>query len=150
MRNAFIILFFNFGICMDIESFSCDSFHLVDACFLLSTKIMNYFLFFRQPKVIMLSHNWEWCNKIIYNITIYKKLKWTELTTLKLPLSNLNNYLAYYYRVGGSEFVKMQLLSRVFGLWRGRLFWTIPITWRGLKSVWRALSYFFENCSVTA
>ena len=147
MRNAFIILFFNFGICMDIESFS---FHSVDACFLLSTKIMNYFLFIRQPKVIMLSHNWEWCNKIIYNITIYKKLKWIELTTLKLPLSNLNTYLAYYYRVGGSEFVKMQLLSRVFGLWRGRLFWTARITWRGLKTVWRAHSYFFENCSVTA
>ena len=35
----------------------------------------------------MLSRNREWCNKIIYNVTIYKTLKWTELTTLKLPLS---------------------------------------------------------------
>ena len=35
----------------------------------------------------MLNRNREWCNKIIYNVTIYKTLKWTELTTLKLPLS---------------------------------------------------------------
>ena len=35
----------------------------------------------------MLSRNREWCNKIIYNVTIYKTLKWTEPTTLKLPLA---------------------------------------------------------------
>ena len=34
----------------------------------------------------MLSRNREWCNKNIYNVTIYKTLKWTEPTTLKLPL----------------------------------------------------------------
>ena len=35
----------------------------------------------------MLSRNREWCNKNIYNVTIYKTLKWTEPTTLKLPLA---------------------------------------------------------------
>ena len=45
----------------------------------------------------------------------------------------------------------MQLLPRVIGLWRGRLLWTIHIRWRGLRTaVWKALSYFVENCSVTA
>ena len=45
----------------------------------------------------------------------------------------------------------MQLLPRVIGLWRGRLLWTIHIRWRGLRTaVWTALSYFVENCSVTA
>ena len=69
----------------------------------------------------------------------------TVFTTLKLPLSNWNTYL------GGRELVKMQLLPRVFDLWRGRLLWTIHISWRGLRTtVWRALSYFDENCSVTA
>ena len=35
----------------------------------------------------MLSRNREICNKIIYNVTIYKPPKWTEPTTLKLPLA---------------------------------------------------------------
>ena len=35
----------------------------------------------------MLSRNREWCNKIMYNVTIYKTLTWTEPTTLKLPLA---------------------------------------------------------------
>ena len=35
----------------------------------------------------MLGHNQEWCNKNIYNVTIYKTLKWTERTTLKMPLA---------------------------------------------------------------
>ena len=35
----------------------------------------------------MLSRNRDWYNKIIYNVTIYKPLKWTEPTTLKLPLA---------------------------------------------------------------
>ena len=35
----------------------------------------------------MLDRNREWCNKNIYNVTIYKTLKWTERTTLKLPLA---------------------------------------------------------------
>ena len=35
----------------------------------------------------MLGRNREWCNKNIYNVTIYKTLKWTEPTTLKLPLA---------------------------------------------------------------
>ena len=35
----------------------------------------------------MLSRNREWCNKNIHNVTIYKTLKWTERTTLKLLLA---------------------------------------------------------------
>ena len=35
----------------------------------------------------MLGRNREWCNKNIYNVTIYKTLKRTERTTLKLPLA---------------------------------------------------------------
>ena len=34
---------------------------------------------------------------------------------------------------GGREFVKMQLLPRVFGMRRGRLLWTIHIIWRALS-----------------
>ena len=39
----------------------------------------------------------------------------------KISTGNWNTYLAEHYRVGGREFVEMQLLTRVFGLWRGRL-----------------------------
>ena len=35
----------------------------------------------------MLGRNRESCNKNIYNVTIYKTLKQTERTTLKLPLA---------------------------------------------------------------
>ena len=35
----------------------------------------------------MLSRNREWCNKNIFNVKIYKTLKWTEPTTLKLRLA---------------------------------------------------------------
>ena len=86
----------------------------------------------------------------IYNVTIYEAIKWTELTTLKLSLSTEALICLNNYRVGGRQFVKMQVLPRVFGLWKGRLL-TIHISWRGLRvTVWRALSCFVENCSVTA
>ena len=35
----------------------------------------------------MLSHKRELCNKNISSVTIYKTLKWTEPTTLRLPLA---------------------------------------------------------------
>ena len=35
----------------------------------------------------MLSRNREWCNKIKYNVKIYKTLTWTETTTLKFSLA---------------------------------------------------------------
>ena len=35
----------------------------------------------------MLGRNRESCNKNIYNVTIYKTVKQTERTTLKLPLA---------------------------------------------------------------
>ena len=88
--------------------------------------------------------------KNIFNVTIYKTLKWTEVTTLKLLLST-ETLVRLNVRVGGRKFVKMQLLPRVIGLWRGRLLRTIHIRWGGLRTaVWKALSYFVENCSVTA
>ena len=51
----------------------------------------------------MLSRNREWCNKIMYNVTIYKTLTWTEPTTLKLPLATETLiWLNIIGRVGGS------------------------------------------------
>ena len=83
--------------------------------------------------------------KIYAMLTISKMPKWTELTIVKLPLSTWTLPCLNSFRVGGKEFIKMQLLPRVFGLWRGKLLWKIRIIWRGLRTtVWRALSYFVE------
>ena len=51
----------------------------------------------------MLSRNQEWYNKNIYNVTLYKTLKWTEPTTLKLPLeTETPTWLNIIEWVGGS------------------------------------------------
>ena len=53
----------------------------------------------------MLSRNREWCNKNIYDVTIYKTLKWTERTTLKLLLATETHiWLNIIGKVGGSLF----------------------------------------------
>ena len=88
--------------------------------------------------------------KNIFNVTIYKTLKWTELTTLKLPLSTeALIWLNIIVWVGGS-LLRFNYYHE-FGLWIGRHLWAIHISWSGLRTaVWRALSCFAENCSVTA
>ena len=71
-------------------------------------------------------------------------MDWTY--NAKIAAVKLNYLSGSTLKGGWEEFVKMQLLPRVFGLWSGRLLWTICITWRGLRiTVWRALSYFVEN-----
>ena len=95
----------------------------------------------------MLNRNREWCNKIIYNVTIYKTLKWTELTTLKLPLST--ETLIWINIVGsvGGSLLRCNYYHEYLACEEEDL-WTIHITWRGLRiNVWRALSDFAENCS---
>ena len=89
--------------------------------------------------------------KIIQCKIIYKNAKMSWTNNAKIATGNWNTYLAEHYRVDGRDFVEMQLLRRVFGLWTGRLLWTIHLVQGGLRStIWRALSYFVENCLVTA
>ena len=50
-------------------------------------------------------------------------MDWTY--NAKIATGNWNTYLAKHYGMGGREFVEMQLLQQVFGLWIGRLLWTM-------------------------
>ena len=65
--------------------------------------------------------------------------------------SNENNLIYFLKQLGNKGKRKLQLLRRVFGLWTGRLLWAINQVQGELRTaIWRALSYFVENCSLTA
>ena len=63
----------------------------------------------------------------IYNVTIDRNAKMDWIYYANIAAGNWNTHLAGHHREDGREFIKMQLLRRVFGFWGGRLFWIIHL-----------------------
>ena len=89
--------------------------------------------------------------KNIFNVTIYKTLKWTEVTTLKLPLST--ETLVWLNVIGwvGGSLLRCNYYHESLACEEEDFCERYILGEGGLRTaVWKALSCFVENCSVTA
>ena len=99
----------------------------------------------------MLNRNREWCNKIIYNVTIYKTLTWTEPTTLKLPLATETLISLNIKGMVGGSLLRCNYYDEYLAN-EQEDFCERYIKFKGelRTTIWRTLSCFVENCLVTA